>query len=48
MKIKSPVLVATLTISAAALALATRKPVEQVPSDNNTTQNVTEQEPWFI
>ena len=48
MKINSPVIVATLTIGAAALALATRKPVEPAPSDNSTTQRLADHEPWFI
>lgn len=50
MRITSPVLVATLTIGAAALALATRRPTETVtPQDaSHPNEAPAQQEPWFI
>jgi len=48
MKIRSPILVATLTVGAAALALATRKPAEPATVDDRPGETQTQHGPWFI
>ena len=47
-KIKSPVVVATLTIVSAAVALATRKPAEIVQPESRAPEALAEQDAWFI
>lgn len=50
MKIGSPILAATLTISAAALALATLRPVDAVSTEDahRPAEAQAQHGPWFI